>query len=277
LTATAVNAFQVDLSWTDNTINELTFQIERATNAAFTGTIARFSVGPNITTYSDTTAQPATTYYYRVRAHTNLQDSNWSATASVTTPQVPPNAPSGLTATPSPLSDQPPTVTLNWTDNSTNETGFAIERRNGAGVFVQIATVGANVTAFLDTTVQPKTTYTYRVRAFNVAGFSLYSNEATAITPGEIPEAPSNLRVTQITRTSIRIRWDDNSNNEQGFYIERSPNGINGWTRVGTTVRNDNNFNNTGLARRTTYYYRVQAFNVDGVTAYTNIVSATTR
>ncbi|MHC1742078.1 MAG: fibronectin type III domain-containing protein [Syntrophobacteraceae bacterium] len=275
LTATVVNAFQVDLSWTDNTINELSFQIERATNAAFTGTIARFAVGANSTTYSDTTAQPATTYYFRVRAHANLQDSNWSTTASVTTPQAPPAAPSGLTATASPLSDQPPTVTLTWTDNATNEQGFAIERANGTGVFVEIARVGANVTTFLNTTVQPKTTYTYRVRAFNIAGFSLYSSQATAITPGEIPEAPSNLAVTRITRDSIRIRWNDNSNNEQGFYVERSLNGVN-WTRVRTNARNDFNWNNTGLARRRTYFYRVQAFNADGVTAYTNVVSATT-
>ena len=100
---------------------------------------------------------------------------------------------------------------------------------------------------------------------------------AVAITPGEIPETPSNLRVTEVTQNSIRIRWNDNSNNEQGFYVERSPNGINGWTRVRINARNDINWNNTGLPRRTTFYYRVQAFNADGVTAYTNVVSATTR
>ena len=75
LTATAVNAFQVNLSWTDNTNNELTFRIQRATNAAFTANVTPFSVGANITTFSDTTVAPATTYFYRVLAHGQLQDS----------------------------------------------------------------------------------------------------------------------------------------------------------------------------------------------------------
>ena len=74
LTATAVNAFQVNLSWTDNTNNELTFRIQRATNAAFTANVTPFSVGANITTFSDTTVAPATTYFYRVLAHGQLQD-----------------------------------------------------------------------------------------------------------------------------------------------------------------------------------------------------------
>ncbi len=82
----------------------------------------------------------------------------------------------------------------------------------------------------------------------------------------------------KVTQTSIRLSWTDNSDNEQGFYIERSPNGTDGWSIVWTVGVNATTFTNTGLARKTTYWYRVQAFNADGVSAYTDPpVSARTK
>ena len=70
-------------------------------------------------------------------------------------------------------------LTLTWVDNSTNEDGFKIERKTGtSGTFAQIATVGAKVTSYIDSTLTAGTTYCYQVRAFNTAGNSDYSNEA---------------------------------------------------------------------------------------------------
>jgi subtilisin len=72
-------------------------------------------------------------------------------------------------------------INLSWTDNSSIEGGFKIERWNGSG-YSQIAAVGANVTTHPDTGLTPATTYRYRVRAFNSAGDSGYSNESFATT-----------------------------------------------------------------------------------------------
>ncbi len=92
---------------------------------------------------------------------------------------VAPNTPSNLTA--SAISDTQ--VDLNWADNSSNETGFKIERKTGAdGTYTQIATAGANVTTYSDTGLSASTTYYYRVEAYNSAGDSSYSNEAGAMT-----------------------------------------------------------------------------------------------
>lgn len=74
-------------------------------------------------------------------------------------------------------------IDLAWTDNSSDETGFKIERKIAGGTFTQIATVGANVTQYQDSGVAADTTYVYRVRAARTAGDTLYSNEATATTP----------------------------------------------------------------------------------------------
>jgi transcriptional regulator CtsR len=90
-----------------------------------------------------------------------------------------PAAPSGLAA--SAASDSQ--INLSWTDNATNETGFKIERKTGAGgTYSQIATVGAGVTTCQDAGLAASTQYYYRVRASNGAGDSAYSNEAIATT-----------------------------------------------------------------------------------------------
>lgn len=92
-------------------------------------------------------------------------------------PVAGPTAPTGLTASGSSRS-----VNLAWSDRSSDETGFRIERceGNGCSNFVQIAQVAANQTRFTDLGLARKTTYSYRVRSFNANGNSVYSNTASA-------------------------------------------------------------------------------------------------
>jgi hypothetical protein len=94
---------------------------------------------------------------------------------------VSPAAPSNLVAT----AVSSNRVNLSWTDNSGDESGFRIERCKNPNCtnFAQITQVGAGVTTFADTTVSKNTAYNYRVRAFNAAGNSAYSNTASAKTP----------------------------------------------------------------------------------------------
>lgn len=87
-----------------------------------------------------------------------------------------PSGPSNLTAT-SVSSTQ---INLSWQRNSSNETGFRIQRKLGvSGAYSTISTVGANVTAYSDT-VTPNGTYYYAVYAYNGYGDSAYSDEVKA-------------------------------------------------------------------------------------------------
>ena len=81
-------------------------------------------------------------------------------------------------------------IDLRWTDNSGDETGFAIERCTGAGcvTFGEVATVAANVTSYGDVAVTASTSYSYRVTALRGTQRSATSNIATATTPA--PPAP---------------------------------------------------------------------------------------
>lgn len=92
---------------------------------------------------------------------------------------ITPTAPSNLTATPASLAQ----INLTWTDNSTNETGFIIERSVGNNTsYSVLTTVGAGQNSYSDSSgLQQNTTYYYRVKATNAGGDSGYSNEANAI------------------------------------------------------------------------------------------------
>jgi hypothetical protein len=75
-------------------------------------------------------------------------------------------------------------LTLSWQDMSTNENGFAIERKPGsAGSYSQVATVGSNITSYQDTTLVSGSMYCFRVKAFNSTQASAYSNEACVTAP----------------------------------------------------------------------------------------------
>lgn len=87
--------------------------------------------------------------------------------------------PSDLSATTASSSQ----IDLSWTDNSSNETGFKIERKTGSGgTYVQIDTVDAGVISYSSTGLTASTTYYYRVRAYNSDGDSNYSSAANATT-----------------------------------------------------------------------------------------------
>ena len=107
---------------------------------------------------------------------TDNQGATGTATVGITVSAAPapPTAPSNATASASGR-----TVTVRWTDRSSNETGFYIERAAKAKspVFTRVGQAGANATALVETVTA--NTWIYRVQAFNANGASGYSNQAT--------------------------------------------------------------------------------------------------
>ncbi len=223
LAANASSYNQIDLSWVDNADNETGFRIERKTTGDFA--ILVDLPGTNITSYNDTGLTAETTYTYRVFAYNNDGDSPSSNEASDTTPQAPaPNAPSNLTAT----AGEGNWITLEWQDNSDNELGFRIERKT-TGAFAEVATVGENVQNRTDTGLDPDTTYTYRVRAYNATGDSAYSNEDSATTPaatGPVLVDDADAAVTYSGNWTAQSGWSGRINgtlhetNQNGAYTE---------------------------------------------------------
>jgi hypothetical protein len=90
-----------------------------------------------------------------------------------------PAAPSNLSA--AAVSSQQ--VNLLWRDNSSNETGFFLQRSINGGSWTTVAKLAANTTAFSDRTVSKGTRYSYRVFAYNHFGNSAFSNASAGVTP----------------------------------------------------------------------------------------------
>jgi hypothetical protein len=199
LVAGAVSYSQINLNWNDNSNSEEGFRIERWNGSIWEQVAA---VGPDVRSYSDFGRTGLTTYFYRVRAFNNGGDSPYSNEASATTPLPPPVAPFNLTTG---LTQGLPTqINLSWGDINSAEQGFKIERRNGGG-YSQIAIVGANVTSFTDTGLSVPVTYTYRIRAYNSAGDSPYSNESSSTT--QIPCSPNPTSPPCVPNCSGSCTW----------------------------------------------------------------------
>ncbi|MSU34128.1 MAG: fibronectin type III domain-containing protein [Pedosphaera sp.] len=265
-----MSSSQINLTWVDGSVNESGFRIERAINAGAFSQIAL--VGANIVAFSDTPLSPATSYTYRIRATNSGGDSPFSNTSTAVTLPLPPTAPSGISA----MVISATQINVAWVDNSSNETGFQLEQAKGSGSFTLIATLGANTTGYSDLTVLQTTQYTYRVRAYNSGGNSAYSASVTVTTPEILPLAPSNLKLTSLNSSQIRLNWSDNSAVESGVKIERSLNNST-WGQVATVGANGVTYTDIRLNRNTLYYYRVRAYNASGNSAYSGTASVKTK
>jgi hypothetical protein len=187
-------------------------------------------------------------------------------------PPATPDTPLNLAAEPASTSE----IRLRWTDRSTNETAFEIERFAFDGVssrFVRIAVVGANSTTFLDSGVSAGL---YRIRAVNASGASPYSNEASGQTVPQPPTAPSDLAATATSATEIELRWQDTSANEEGFKIEQAKDG-GPFIELGSRApANATVFLDVPLEPGHRYTYRVRAFNSGGDSPYSATATAIT-
>ncbi|MGZ4963809.1 MAG: hypothetical protein ACXWC8_14730, partial [Limisphaerales bacterium] len=166
-------------------------------------------------------------------------------------------------------------------DNSTNESGLTVQRALDSGgipgTWMQVATLSSNATQFIDSGLNARTVYWYRIGASNIYGTS-FSATASATTPDFPPAAPSSLVATAISYSQIGLRWNDTSTNESGFNVQRAfdSGGIpDTWVQVATLSSNATQFTDSGLNPRTVYWYRIGASNTGG-TSYSAAASATT-
>jgi hypothetical protein len=276
LTATALSSYGVALNWVDAANNETGFKIQRSLDGVNFSEIA--SLGNNVTQWNDSGLSAGVTYTYRVYAYNSIGNSANSNIVTVTTPAAP-TAPSSLTAIVSSVNQ----VNLSWIDTANNETGFKIQRSLDGVNFSEIASLGNNVTQWNDSGLSAGVTYTYRVYAYNSIGNSANSNIVTVTTPAA-PTAPSNLTAIAssadlstavFSANQVNLSWVDTANNEIGFKVLRSLDGVN-FSEITALGSNITQFTDSGLSAGTTYFYRVVAYNEVGLSGESNTVTVTT-
>ncbi len=207
LTATPVNSTQINLQWTDNATNEIGYVIEHSTDGVNFTPVANLPL--NTTNYSDTGLTPLTTYYFQVRASNHAGDST-NASASATTINGPPPAPTGLTATPGDTQ-----VSLFWNPSGSATNYVVLRSTNSGGSFTMIASSPA--TTWVDTNVVNGITYYYVVYAVG-NGQSANSVQASATPAAGV----SGVAWINTTTTSPQS-WNANSNWSNGTGFPNSP------------------------------------------------------
>ncbi len=165
LGAVGRSASRIDVSWDDVT-GETGYRLERRTSTGTWSLAANLAA--NTAQFTDTGLARMTEYWYRIRANNSHGASADSSEVSAWTLDIRPTAPNRLRA----VATSGTQVNLTWRDRSSNETGFRIERKGPRGGYGSLATTEANAISFSDTTTQPKSRYTYRLRAYNSAGNS---------------------------------------------------------------------------------------------------------
>ena len=190
-----------------------------------------------------------------------------------------PGSPGGQSTTPAFVAAEPRSSTvirISWA-RVAGATGYDLERSTHAVAgWVTVATTGDDVTAYTDAGLDPEETYFYRVLVLLEDGASAPPSDVVSATTPVDPPGATVLRVTSNSKTSIDLAWDDVAG-EGSYRIERSPDGENGWTAIGTTGQDVTVYSDAGLEPDTTYFYRVVAANEGGSSPPSNVVSETTK
>ena len=280
------SAIAIDLSWQDTSSTETGFEIDRSATGANGAFSLVATTAANTTTYSDTGLNASTEYCYKLRSFKTgwgkTTYSTFSTVACATTLAPPtPAAPSNTSA----LTVSDTRIDVGWQDNSTNETGFELQRSNSGptGAFSLLSSTGAGVVAASDTGLAPATQYCYRVRAFDTSGgktsYSDPSATACATTAAPSPPAaPTNTRVYSVSYYRLDIYWQDNSSSETAFEVHRSGDGPAGpFALVSSTAANATSATDLNVTASTQYCYKVRAFTAGiGYSDFSDTACATT-
>jgi len=275
LAATAASYSQINLSWLDTSDNETGFKIERKTGTGNFSQIA--SVGAGVTSYSSTRLAASTNYTYRVRAYNRVGSSDYAAEATATTLPPPPPAPTlASPAYRTTVSGLTPTLSWNASSGAVSyELQVATSSRFTTIIFDE---AGADLSYTIpDSLLEWGKTYYWRVNATNDSGStSAWSRYWYFRTPtGPPPAPPSELVATAASSTQINLSWQDNSDNESGFQIERMKSS-GSYSRIATVGAGVTSYSNTRLSADTAYSYRVKAYNGGGSSDYADEAVETT-
>jgi uncharacterized protein (TIGR03437 family) len=271
LTASVNASGQVVLAWTQADSLATRFHIERQTTG---NTFTEIAVTQSsATTFTDVNVTAGTIYQYRIRAENDYGFSAYSAVVSATVPVVqllPPSNPQAVAVSQT-------QINLTWSAANTSATKLHIERKSSAnGTYAEIAAVSTTATSYQDTTVQPSTAYTYRMRSEGAGGaLSSYSSETSATTPAlPLPPAPT-LQGTALSSSQIHLTWTTTATGIVLFSVERrTTTGV--YSQISQPIATSTSFDDSGLTGSTTYLYRMRVQTGAGYSPYSNEVTVTT-
>jgi Flp pilus assembly protein TadG len=276
LSAKALDAQSITLTWADNSAVEDGYKVSRA--QAGGDWVDLGTVGTNVVSYRDATVTANTSYTYRVEAAKDGGYSVASNEVGAVLATTVPASPSGAWAYFEGQTDYGASsyLALEWMDASSNEEGFRIEYSadtlTGWSLYSQ---TGPNVTSYQEKFFFAGPAGCFRIIAFNNVGLSRPSN----VTCGEMRGAPTDLVATALDQQTIDLTWTDNAGYESGFEIVRTTSDdSNTWSVVADVPPNTTSYRDSGLesGKQYTYYVYVEYNTADVCCGSSNYAVATT-
>ena len=192
-------------------------------------------------------------YIYTLTAYNSDGEASGQCEATIPGPSA---APTNFHAY-APMATSSTTLNLTWTDNANNEDGFWIARRpfyQGNYPNTPTIKIGTNVTKYLDTGLEPETTYYYIIASVRGSNVSPSPEETSATTN---PYPPENLQATALSSSEVKLTWTNRSKVADLIMIERrTGNGNYGKVYQKEPV-NINTYTDKGLKPGTSYAYRL--------------------
>lgn len=212
LMADSIACDAVCLSWTDNSLNEDGFRIDRKPDSSANWNELH-RTGKDVNTFVNADLQECKQYFYRICAFNSYGTSDADSELFVTTLIAPPT---DLTA----IYISYNQIDLSWQDQSGVEDGFVVERKTGeSGDWEEIVSLGRNELSYSDSNLTESTTFLYRIRVYNFDEFTAYSNTISATT--------LHTPILSVTPSSHEVA---NSASTASFEISNESDGPMDWT-----------------------------------------------
>lgn len=233
----------------------------------------------NATEFLNTGLKANSMYQYQVLAQNGSDPSDYSQSISVQTQKnKTPNAPVDLKL----ISSGETSLTVQWTDSSTDETGFIV-RWSTDGKTWKSVTTNANVTNHTISGLTSGTTYFVQVQATNKFGTSALTPQIEAATgtpePLKAPAVPQNFKVESQTHNFVVLSMSVPAKSDT-IVIQRATSTSGPWSTIATLAAGTHEqlqWTDTNLTAETTYFYHVLARNAAGDSAWTSPLSVTTK
>ena len=214
------------------------------------------------TTYRASGLKASTVYKFRVRAYKmSGKTAVYSAYSTELAARTNPSVMTGVK-----LSGRAAdALRINWTKN-TSADGYIIEMYQG-NKWVRVAKItNSNTTTFRKAGLKASSVYKFRVRAYKMSGSTaLYGSYSATVTARTNPSIVKGVKIGGKAKDALRVNWTKNAS-AQGYIVEMYKGGK--WVRVAKiTNSNTTTFRKAGLAKNTTYKFRVKAYYMSGKTA----------
>jgi len=273
----------IQVSWTDSSVVNWNYRVERNAGARVSGGGLLWSVVATVpkgtTTWIDKDTTIGGTIQYRISA---INGGGESAKATCSTTVTSSVRLANFTAYAAPLTSSAPSVLLYWTNNIPSVTGIVVERATNRAFTANVVDVTASGLSsdMVDSTVAAKTTYYYRIKS---ADSNTWVGPVVVTTAGQLPTVISGVTATPAASTtaapSINLSWSLGSIPYPltGLMLQRSTDANFAANLITNNLAtNATSFVDSPLAIQTKYYYRLAASNQYGMANYSATVSATT-